>query len=122
MVTDDEGVRETLTQIGDQTVQGCPLLRGAGVFRSAADVEAALVTDADGVTVVVAAVCAYALHGTAAVDDAVARDVVMVADVTEPSVLDVVAAALLEAQALAFWRCRAMDDDECNGTHFLIHN
>ena len=56
MVTDDEGVRETLTQIGDQTVQGCPLLRGAGVFRSAADVEAALVTDADGVTIVVAAV------------------------------------------------------------------
>lgn len=93
-----------------------PLCRCAGVGGCAADVQAAFVADAYGVPVVVLAMGADFLQRAAAVNLSVARDVEVVADVAEAAA-DVLAAAVVKAQAHALGRGRAVNDDKRDDSH-----
>ena len=93
-----------------------PLCRCAGVGGGAADVQAAVVADAYGVPVVVLAMGADFLQRAAAVNLSVARDVEVVADVAEAAA-DVLAAAVVKAQAHALGRGRAVNDGKRDDSH-----
>ena len=116
-MTHDDGLRIIQPEREEQIQQRLLLRFGARVGRSALAVESAFVADADRVAVVVLAVGARLLFRSSGMDMSVARDVVVVADVTEVPVLHVVAFAGLEAQALALRRGRAVNDNQSDGSH-----
>lgn len=117
VMTHDDGLRIIQPEREEQIQQRLLLRLGARVGRSALAVESAFVADADRVAVVVLAVGARLLFRSSGMDVSVARDIVMVADVTEVPVLHVVALAGLEAQALTLRRGRAVNDNQSDGSH-----
>ena len=74
-------LRIILLQALQQSVQRVLLLRGAGVGRPSADVEAALVADTYRVSVVALGMCSLGVKRTPCMNHPVAGDVVVVADV-----------------------------------------
>ena len=116
-VTHDEGAGEHPFQFAQQRFQGYFLRHGARVPRMAFAVQSPFVADADAVAVVVQAVRPYPLQRTAVVYHPVARDVEVVADVTEAAVADVVRAALFKIKALPLAGGRAMKDNQRDGSH-----
>ena len=78
-------------------------------------VEAALVADADGVTVVAPAVGSYFPQRTTFVDLSVDGDVIVITDVAVTA-SQVVLPALLEGVSLPDLCGRAVQDDESDGT------
>lgn len=119
-MTHDDGLGIVQPERENQVEQRLLLRLGARVGRSPLAVQPALIADADAVAVVVLAVGTGLLFRPSGMDVAVARDIIVVADVTEVAVLHMVAPAGLEAQALTLRRSRAVDDDQCNGSHAQI--
>ena len=113
----NQRLRKLPLQAAEQGKQRCFLLRRAGVGRAVEVIQSAFVADAHGVPVVVQAVGAHSFQRPSAVDGAVAGQVEVVADVAEPPVADVVAAAIVKAQASPWGRRRAMDDKQCDLAH-----
>ena len=120
VMTHDDGLRIIQPEREEQIQQRLLLRLGARVGRSALAVESAFVADADRVAVVVLAVGARLLLRSSGMYMSVARDIVMVPDVTEVPVLHVVALAGLEAQALTLRRGRAVNDNQSDGSHMLF--
>lgn len=112
-----ERLRKHLFQFAQQGGEGGFLFRCAGVGRAMVAVQSSFVADAYGVAVVVQAMGADAFRRTSAVDGAVACQVEVIADVAEAAVADVVAAAVVKAQADALRRRRAVNDEERDGSH-----
>ena len=118
-VTHDKSIRKELLQLTEQRQERGFLRQGAGVFRLAAGIQTALVTDADAVAVVVLAVGAYGVQGAAAVDGAVAGQVVVVADVFEAAVTDVVRAAGFKIKVPPLRGGGTMNDEQSDASHRL---
>ena len=85
VVADDEGTRVAAVQVLDEEAQLVSLRLGACVGGLTADVEPALVADADGVGVVSLAVCADHVFGSPRLYAAVASYDVVVADAELPA-------------------------------------
>ena len=115
----DEGVGKEFPQLAQQGQQAGFLGQGAGVFRLAAGIQTAFVADADAVAVVVLAVGAYGVQGAAAVDGAVAGQVVVVADVFEAAVTDVVRAAGFKIKVPPLRGGGTMNDEQSDASHRL---
>lgn len=76
--------RKSMAQIADEPFHRLLLCRCPGVGDAAVLVQTALITDADGVTVPAPGVGAHALYRATRVDDAIQRDIVMVAESVHP--------------------------------------
>ena len=107
-------------QLPEQIEQGAFLRISARIGGTAFFVESAFIADADGVAVVMEAMCTDFLQRATAVNLAVTGDVEMIPDILEPAVTDVVSPAIFKAQAHALRRGRAMNNKQCNGTHTLL--
>ena len=118
----DECARKHPFQFLQQCFQSYLLAHGTGVLGTAFTVQAAFVTHADAVAVVVQAVRPDTLQRPAVVHHPVARDVEVVADVTEATVPDVVLAALFKIKALPLAGGRAMKDNQRDGSHWLTQD
>ena len=75
------------------------------------------IADAYGMAVMVLAMRPHFLYRSATVNLAVARDVEMVTDVTEATVVDMVVAAGFKVQVSPLRGGGTMDDDQCYFTH-----
>lgn len=117
MMPDDQRPRKNTFQLAQQGKQRRFLFQRSGIGRTAFGIQPTFVADADGVPVVIQAMRTYLFRRTTAVYLTVARQVEMIADVTEAAVPDVVTAAILKAQAHALRRGRAMDDEKSNRAH-----
>ena len=115
-MSEDEGIGEASVQLLQQLSHAASLCIGARVGREAPVVQSALVADAYRMAVVAAAVGASLMEGPSVVHSAVACDVVMITDVL-PATAEVICPALFEGVALRRSRCRAVQDDECDGSH-----
>lgn len=113
----DEGSGQDRPQLAQQCTEGGFLFQGPCIHGHALGGQSPFIAHAYGMAVVVPAVRPRFLHRAAAVDFAVARDVEMVADVTEAPVADMVAAAGLEIQVPPLGGGGTMDDDERDGAH-----
>lgn len=113
----NQRLRKLPLQAAEQGKQRRFLLRRAGVGRAVEGIQSAFVADAHGVPVVVQAVGAHPFQRPAVVDGAVTGQVEVVADVAETPVADVVAAAIVKAQASPRRGRRAMDDKQCDLAH-----
>ncbi len=102
---------EDSSQLSEQGKQRGFLLQGAGVGGTAFGIQSAFVADAYGVPVVPLAMRSDFFRRTAPVDFTVARHVEVIADVAEATAADVLAAAILKAQAHALRRGRAVNDE-----------
>ena len=109
-----------LLQIAEQHLHGTFLRLRTCVFGTPLAVESALVAHADGVLVVVPAVSANLLLRPPRPDHSFAVDIVMVADVLEPAMRYVVAPTFRECEPLPLRGGRAVDDNQCNGSHSLL--
>ena len=112
---DDDG-RELGRQAFQQRSQTLVLGFRAGVAGCPEGIEAAFISDADGVLVVVLAVCPHLPQWTPLVDLAVAGDIVVIADICPPS-FQVVGLALTKRIRLRRARGAAMHHDQCNSSH-----
>ena len=113
----DECPGVVLSQRLHECMQGGPLCRGARVGIMAVDIEAALVADTDGVSVVVLAVCAHLLLGSSPVNLAIPCDIVVIADILEVPVTDVVVAAVLERVAMILTGGGTVNDNQGDRAH-----
>ena len=120
MMSEDEGARIALLELAKQCEHCAPLGHGARVLRSAVGIKTTLVAYSDGVGVVSLAVGTYAIDVASLVYLAVARDVVVIADVAVPAVVDVVVSACLEAVLTVFARGGTMNDDKRYSSHALV--
>ena len=109
-VADNLGIGVVDLQGAEQGDEGCLLGRGTGVGGTALLIEAALVADADGVSVVVAGMGTDLLFWTALVELTVAGDVVVVA-AAFPAAGLVHLVELLHGNVLVRSRCRAVKDN-----------
>lgn len=107
-------------QFSQQCQERCFLGQCPGIHWSALGGESAFVADANGMCVVIFAMCAHLFQGSPAVYFSVAGDVEMVTNVTESSVADVIQTAGFEIQAPPLWGGGAVDNEECNGSHRLM--
>ena len=107
-MTDDQRTGITLPQLFEQLPHGNLLRRCARVGFFTADVESALVADADGVRVVVQAVGTHHPLRTAWLDRSVTTDYVMVADAEFPAPLAMPGVDLSSRGALVGRYCRSM--------------
>jgi len=115
-MADDLGIGIVLLQGAEQREEGLLLGRGAGVGGAAFLVETALVTDADGVGIVVAGVGADHLFGTAEVQLSVAGDVVVIAAAL-PAALLVHLVEHPQRQVLVRSARRAVNDNQIYFSH-----
>jgi hypothetical protein len=118
VMTQDEGCGVLTLQEAQEGHDAAALLDGARVSGVVVGCETALVTDTDAVGIVALAMCACLGDVATSMDDAVARDVIVIADVAESSMLHVVTAAILRRKGFPFRRGAAMDDDEGDDSHF----
>lgn len=98
-------------QFAEQSQHGCFLFQRAGVHRDAFQGEAALIANADGMGIVVLAMCAHFFQSPSTVNFTVTGDVEMVADVAESAMPDMIVPACLEIQAPPLGGGGAMDND-----------
>jgi len=84
---------------------------GAGVGRTAFDIQTAFVADANGVAVAILAMCPDHLKGTTDLDGSVAADHIMVAATVFPTAGTMPTVDVLNATLLIRTHCRAVDDD-----------
>ena len=117
VMTQDEGCGVLTLQEAQEGHDAAALLYGARVSGVVVGCETALVTDTDAVGIVALAMCACLGDVATSMDDAVARDVIVVAYVAEASVADVISPAVLRREGLALRRGTAVDDDHGNDSH-----
>lgn len=112
---------ERLRIIAMQAVKQCAkccFLRGCtGVGRTTCGIKSALVTDTNGVAIVVFAMRAHGLFASARIHFALAGDVVMIANVAKTTVANMVGAAVVERETLTGRRGRAVDYYQRDGSH-----
>lgn len=116
-MSQDQCPRKDFPQFAEQGEHGCFLLQCTGICGDAVAGESALIADADGVGVVVPAMCAHSFQGSSAVDFAVACDVEVVTDVRESPVADVVPAAGFKIQAPPLGGGGAVENNQGDGSH-----
>ena len=107
----DQGAGVTLEQVVEQSPHGCLLFCRARVGGLTADVEPALVADADRVAVVVQAVGADHPFRATWLDRSVTTDHVMVADAEVETPLAVPGVDLSGRRQLVGLHCRTMNND-----------
>lgn len=107
-------------QLSEKSQQRGFLLQCASVSRLISGIQPALITDADGVPIVIEAMRPDFLRRTTPVNLTVAGHIEMITDVTETAVPNVVAAAILKAQAHALRRGRAMNNEQRNRAHSYL--
>jgi hypothetical protein len=117
-MTEDLSIGIVVFQTTEQSFQRVLLGRGAGVAGAALFVEAPFVADADGMGVVAASVGSYHLLGTATMQLAILRDLVVVATTLETACL-VTGFQILHGEVLGGLRCRTMNDNQINATHLV---
>ena len=117
-VADNLGIGIVLLQGAEQREEGLLLGRGAGVGGAAFLVETALVTDADGMGIVVAGVGTDHLLGTAEMQLSVAGDVVVIAAAL-PAACLVHLVEHPQRQVLVRSARRAMNDNQIYFSHFV---
>ena len=115
----DDGVGELLVQACQQRAQTLALCPRARVGSLAHGIQPALVADTYRVLVVPPAVRPRLAECTPRVYGAVARHVVVVADVLHPA-SDVIPPALLQGVALPGPRGRAVQDNHRDGSHSVM--
>ena len=120
MMTHNQGTGIAFMQLLQQHLHGTFLHLRTRIFGTSLSVESALVAHADGVFVVVPAVSANLLLGAPRPDHSFAVDIVMVADVLEPAMRYVVAPTFRECEPLPLPGGRAVDDNQCYGSHSLL--
>lgn len=120
MVPHNQCVWKDPFQLSQQCQQRSLLFQRAGIGRTTCGIQSPFIADADGVAVVMEAMCTDFLQRATAVNLAVTGDVEMIPDILEPAVTDVVSPAIFKAQAHALGRGRAMNNKQCNGTHTLL--
>ena len=102
---------EQEAQLAQQCQHTSLLHQSTRIGRCAVRRESSLIADADRMPVVVLAVRSDSLQRASAVNPAVARDVEMVTDVTESTVLDMILSASLRRKEFSFRRGTAMNDN-----------
>ena len=80
-------------------------------------IQSSLVTDSDGVAVVVPAMGPGLSERPSGMYQPVACDVEVVSDIPEPPVYDMLPPTFFEIQAPPLWGGGAMDDNQCDGPH-----
>ena len=115
----DEGTGETLTELEKKLEQGLALGRGTGVMGAPRIVESSFVANAYGVEVVATTVGTGLRERTAGVAMAITRDIIVVTNVAETAA-EVVATELGEGVGLRGASGRAVEDDECDGSHSFV--
>ena len=116
----DQGAGVTLAEILEQQSHALLLLSRARVVRLTADVEPALVADADRMGVVVQTVGAYHPFRSTGLDRSVTTDHVVVADAKLiMAVFAVPGINLSGRRCLVGLYCRTMNYYQCNNSHFL---
>ena len=116
VVTHDEGTGILSLQVVEKTEEGSLLGGSSGVFGVAFDVESTFVADADAVGVVTYTMGSHRILGTTRLNGAVAEDDVVVAYAV-PASGTVPAVYLGGGGGLVRAHCRAVNDDEGDGTH-----
>ena len=117
MMTHNQCFGVALLQIFKQHLHGTFLRLRTGILGTPLSVESALVAHADGVLVVVPAVSANLLLRPPRPDHTFAVDIIMVADVLELAMRYVVAPTFRECEPFPLRGGRAVDDNQCNGSH-----
>ncbi len=118
-MTEHDGSWIAAMKVGDKGKQGAALCCGARVGGMSGGIKTALIADANGVGVVVAAVgtgnslCPTPVNGT------VRLHIIVIADVFPAIVAYMVAAALAEGVPAVAARCAAVDDDKCYSSHYV---
>lgn len=100
-----------MLQISEQQFHRPQLLFSACVSWITVLVQSALVANTNGMAVVIAAMSANIALRSSLMHCAVARNVIVISDVSESTVLTMVAPALLKAQTTPHWSSRAMQND-----------
>ena len=121
VVAHDEGAGVGPVQFLQQAAERGALGLGAGVGGTAADVQSALVADAQRVAVVVHAVGADHLLGTTRLYLSAAADNVVVAYHQPPS-LPVPVVNLCCRRCLVVPHCRTVNNNQCDISHTLVHD
>lgn len=114
-VAEDLGIGMPGLERLQQVAECAPLCLGAGVVFATLAVDASLVADADGVTVVVACVGTDEVLVAGLEDRSVAGDVVVVAG--EAEALAVIGDERGDGVGVVLAGGRAVDDDEVDGSH-----
>lgn len=109
--------RQHRLQFPQQRQHGGFLFHRPCVRRYAVRRQSPFIADADGVSVVVLAMRPHFLYRSATVNLTIARDIEMVSDVTETTVMYMVVAAGFEIQVPPLGGGGTMDDDKCYFTH-----
>ena len=111
-VTHDLGIRVVFLECAEEGDQRCALFRGAGIFILAFLVQAAFITDANRMGVVMAGMHTDLLFITRLIDLAVLLDIIVVGD---PFPVEAGIVTLLkhsDGEALVAAGGRTMDDDQ----------
>lgn len=98
-------------------MKGSALCCCSRIGRSPAGVKATLITDTDGMSVVVLTVCSHLFFGSSLMDPAIPRDIVMISDIFEVPIAYVIFSAGFETETMTITGGRTVDDDECYLSH-----
>ena len=101
-----------------KSTHGASLGFGAGVPRETFVAETAFVAHPDAVAVVVLTVRPDHLKGTACLDGSVTTNHIVIAATVFPTAGTMPAVDVLNATLLIRTHCRAVKDDEVDGSHF----
>ena len=117
----DLGIGIVDGQVLQKAYQGSLLGWGAGVGRIAVLVQAALIADADAVGIVMLGMGAHLILWAAWIDDAILRDVEVIADALETTSF-VACLQGLYGEVLRYFCGRTVDDDQIDFTHGFLMN
>lgn len=109
-MTEDDGFRESLMEVGDERSERLSLGFGTRVACLAVSVQASFVAHTDGVSVVILDVGTFGVLRPPLVDGAVKLNIVVVADVMPAVMVDMVMTALPEGVAVVAATARAVED------------
>ena len=113
----DQRLGEDILQLPEKLPQGCFLRFRPRIPGLCLCIQSSLVTDSDGVAVVVSAMRPGLFDRPSCMYQPVACDVEVVSDILEPAVYDMLPPTFFEIQAPPLWGGGAMDDNQCDGPH-----
>lgn len=113
--------RVAATQVGDEASHGCLLDWRSRIGYAARWRETALIADADAVGIVMLGMGAHLILWAAWIDDAILRDVEVIADALETTSF-VACLQGLYGEVLRYFCGRTVDDDQIDFTHGFLMN
>lgn len=119
-MTQDDCIRVEFFQFSQQGYQTCFLSQRARVFRFSTCVESAFITDTQAVPIMAFAMGTDFILRSAEMDNAVARHIVVVADVRKAAVTDVILAASFIIQVPPLTGGGTMENDQRDASHRLV--